>query len=79
MKIKELISTIAVLFISASFLTTLAQEKKTMTPEDLWNLSRVGAPIVAPDGKTAVFIMTTFDIDKNTSSSNLHLLNIENG
>lgn len=79
MKTKAIISGLAIVLFSAFFGTAQTQQSKTITPEDLWNLSRVGAPIVAPDGKTAIFVMTSFDIDKNTSSSNLHLLNIENG
>ena len=47
---------------------------RPMTPEDLWKVKRVGAPSVAPDGKWCVVDVTTWDVDKDESSSNLWLL-----
>jgi dipeptidyl aminopeptidase/acylaminoacyl peptidase len=48
-----------------------------MTVEDLWKLKRVGAPSASPDGKWCVVDVTTFDIDKDESSSNLWLLSTD--
>src|SRR5690242_10648219 len=60
------------------FLTTLTARaedaRRPMTVEDLWNIKRVGAPAVAPDGKWAVVEVTSFDMDKDESTSNLWLL-----
>jgi dipeptidyl aminopeptidase/acylaminoacyl peptidase len=51
-----------------------AADKRPMTLEDLWKVKRVGAPTVAPDGKWAAVEVTTFDMDKDDSSSDLWLL-----
>jgi dipeptidyl aminopeptidase/acylaminoacyl peptidase len=50
---------------------------RPMTPEDLWKVKRVGPPSVAPDGKWCVVDVTTWDIDKDESSSNLWLLSTD--
>jgi dipeptidyl aminopeptidase/acylaminoacyl peptidase len=50
----------------------LATHKLTL--EDLWKVRRVGSPSIAPDGKWAVVELTTYDMDKDDSSSNLWLL-----
>ncbi len=47
-----------VLLCSVSIITANAQNKKTITHEDLWMLKRVGAPQVSPDGKWVVFSLT---------------------
>jgi dipeptidyl aminopeptidase/acylaminoacyl peptidase len=47
---------------------------RPMTPEDLWKVKRIGAPSVSPDGNWCVVDVTTWDIDKDESSSNLWLL-----
>src|SRR5258707_12733294 len=54
--------------------TPAGAEKRPLTVEDLWNVRRVGPPSVSPDGKWAVVELTTFDMEKDDSSSNLWLL-----
>lgn len=51
--------------------------KRPMTVEDLWKLKRIGAPSVSPDGAWAVVEVTTWDVEKDESSSNLWLLSID--
>jgi hypothetical protein len=48
--------------------------KRPMTFEDLWAVRRVGAPSMAPDGKWCVVDVTTYDIEKDDSTSELWLL-----
>jgi Tol biopolymer transport system component len=48
-----------------------------MTPEDLWKLKRIGPPSVSPDGKWAVVDVTSWNIDKDESSSNLWVLSTD--
>lgn len=50
---------------------------RPMTPEDLWKVKRVGAPSISPDGNWCVVDVTTWDIDKDESSSNLWLLSTD--
>lgn len=49
---------LAVACITAFASPALAQQKRVITHEDLWLLPRVGAPVVSPDGKLAVFVVT---------------------
>jgi len=48
-----------------------AQERKTITHEDLWTMPRVGAPLASPDGKLALFAVTEPVYKKDESVSDL--------
>ncbi len=48
--------------------------RRPMTFEDLWKVRRPGPPSVSPDGKWAVVELTSYDLEKNDSSSELWLL-----
>jgi dipeptidyl aminopeptidase/acylaminoacyl peptidase len=45
-----------------------------LTAQTMWELKRVGDPVLAPDGRLAVVPVTTFDIPANTSSTHLWLV-----
>jgi dipeptidyl aminopeptidase/acylaminoacyl peptidase len=51
-----------------------AEESRPLTALDLWKIKRVGPPSIAPDGGWCVVEVTTWDIEKDESSSNLWLL-----
>lgn len=51
-----------------------APAKRPMTAKDLWAVKRVGPPSTAPDGKWCVVEVTTYDIEKDDSRSDLWLL-----
>jgi dipeptidyl aminopeptidase/acylaminoacyl peptidase len=51
-----------------------AQETRPLAAADLWKIKRVGSPSIAPDGNLSVVEVTTWDVDKDESSSNLWLL-----
>jgi dipeptidyl aminopeptidase/acylaminoacyl peptidase len=53
-----------------------AQTRRPITAQDLWAFQRVGAPVLAPDGKTAVFAVTDWSIPKSKSTSSLWLLDV---
>lgn len=59
------------------FVLAFGQEQRLFTAEDLWELDRVGAPAVSPDGKQIVFPVTSFDIESNESSTNLYIMGID--
>ena len=48
--------------------------KKPITVEDLWNIERLGAPSLAPDGAQAVAALTRFSMADNKGQSSLWLL-----
>lgn len=48
-----------------------------MTAEKLWQVARISAPAVSPDGDRAVVAVTRFDIDENRGRSQLKLIDLE--
>ncbi len=72
-------SLLTMVFASILFLVYAQDGTEVFTAEKMWEMDRVGAPDVSPDGEWAVFALTRWDIEKNSSTSDLHLLNIEEG
>ena len=56
-----------------------AAEKKPLTAEDLWAIQRVGNPVVSPDGKTAVFTVTVYDMEADRSNADLWTVPLAGG
>ncbi len=54
-------------------------KKKNITVEDLWQVERLGAPSLAPDGAQAVASLTRFSMEDNSSHSSLWLLSTLGG
>lgn len=70
------------LFIAMMFFGSLsinAGELKPFDPETMWEMYRVGNPVVSPDGQWSVVPVTKWDVEKNTSQSNFHLLHNHTG
>ncbi|WP_456271866.1 S9 family peptidase [Bacillus sp. AK031] len=55
------------------------ENKRGITAEDLYELRSVSSPVLSPDGKEAVYVMTEMDIEENEYISNLYHLDIETG
>jgi dipeptidyl aminopeptidase/acylaminoacyl peptidase len=51
-------------------------DKRPMTPADLWAMKRLGAPALSPDGRTVVFTVQEWSVDKNKSKTNLWLVEV---
>ncbi len=51
--------------------------RKPFNVEALWQLERVGAPSLSPDGKQAVASVSRYSMDKNSGQSSLYLLAAE--
>lgn len=69
---KKLLSVLVLLvFVSNSF----AQEKHAITVDDLWNLKRIGSFDISADAKKIIFDHTTFDMDLNTSQTDIWIIN----
>ncbi len=56
-----------------------AQELNPFDPHTMWEMKRIGNPVVSPDGQWSAFTVTDYDIEGNSSASNLFLLNNETG
>jgi len=68
------------LFLTLAFsVTVFAADKRPITPQDLWAMKRIGAPALSPDGKSAVFSITEWSIEKNRASSNLWIVDVAGG
>jgi dipeptidyl aminopeptidase/acylaminoacyl peptidase len=54
-------------------------KKRPITVEDLWQLQRIGAPSLSPDGAQAVAAVTHYSMDNNSSASSLWLMSTLGG
>ena len=55
----------------------MAQEKRAMTIEDLWSMKRIGSFDLSPDGKNLAFTITEYDMEKNSGTTSIWLVNSE--
>jgi dipeptidyl aminopeptidase/acylaminoacyl peptidase len=68
---------LAILVMVLSVPNVDAAGPRPMTPQDLWAVKRIGQPSISPEGDWCVVDVTTWDIDKDESSSNLWLLSTD--
>jgi dipeptidyl aminopeptidase/acylaminoacyl peptidase len=61
----------------ASFAGTA--ETQPLTPETLWQIQRLGPPALSPDGRQAVLPVTSYDVEADTSSTDLWIIPTEGG
>ena len=54
-------------------------KRKPFNVEALWQLERVGAPSLSPDGTQAVASISRYSMDKNSGQSSLYLLSTAGG
>ena len=59
--------------------TTPAQKPRHLTPELIWQLDRVGAPSLSPDGLRAVCSVMRYDTESNAGRAALWLLDTGGG
>ena len=74
---KTLLIALLALFGTTSLLT--AQNQQVFDPATMWEMKRPGNPVVSPDGNWSVFAVTEYDVEGNTSSSNLFLMHNHTG
>jgi dipeptidyl aminopeptidase/acylaminoacyl peptidase len=56
-----------------------AQERSALTPEAMWDFARIGAPAIAPDGRSAVAALTRFPAGQATADVDLYLVPTDGG
>lgn len=56
-----------------------AENKRLIRPQDLWAMKRLGSPALSPDGRTAVFTVTEWSIEKNKSATHLWAVDLAGG
>ena len=53
--------------------------KQRLTPQALWEMKRLGSPQLSPDGRSVVFTVQEWSIEKNKSTTNLWLADVASG
>ncbi len=69
----------AFILMLALSVTAFAADKRPITPQDLWTIKRLGSPALSPDGKTAVFTVQEWSVEKNKSTTSLWLVGVAGG
>ncbi|MGE5410733.1 MAG: S9 family peptidase [Clostridiales bacterium] len=67
------------LLIFSLFLTfsCIYAQKKAFTLADLYRIKTVGGPILSPDGKTFAYTVTTSNLEKGKTNSDIYLMNVD--
>src|SRR3546814_7490715 len=68
------------LMIAAALATAgVSQAQQPLTPEMLWQLGRVSAETLSPDGKDVIYGVTYYDLAENKAEKNLFRIPISGG
>lgn len=70
---------VCVLFLSLPTLAQTSSSPELMSPELLWKLGRLGPADLSKDGKTAVYTVRNYDIEKNGGTTDLKVLDVSTG
>jgi len=57
--------------------TTILAQKKAFTIEDLYKIKSVGAPVISNDGKKIAFSVTSSNLHKSKSNTEIYLMNVD--
>lgn len=71
------IGSFVVLGLATVVLSPAESAKRAITHEDLWLMSRVGAPVPSPDGKWAAFLVTQPAYEAKDTSADLWLVPLD--
>lgn len=67
-------TTFLFLIVTHLVLQGLAQNKKTITHEDMWAMKRIAAPAVSPDGKWVIYSVTDPSYDEKEQTTDLWIV-----
>ena len=70
---------LALLLAAAVVESASAAGKRPMTIEDLFRFKRLSDPHISPDGKQVAYVVTTVDMDKNSTASSIWLAPTDKG
>ena len=60
-------------------MVVLADEVKPLSVEVLWQMDRVGSPVISPAGDHVVVPVTSYDMESDESETRLWLLSADGG
>src|SRR6476659_1593613 len=61
---------------AAAAIAASSAHARPMTATDMHSMHRIGSPEVSPDGRTAVFTISTTDWEKNKRANKLYTLDL---
>ena len=64
---------LAILLAAAVVQSAAAAGKRALTVEDLFRFKRLSDPQISPDGKQVAYVVTSVDMDKNSTASSIWL------
>lgn len=67
------------LLLALSVAVSASAQKRVLTPADLWTIKRLGSPQLSPDARLIVFTQQEWSLEKNSSSTNLWLVEVATG
>jgi dipeptidyl aminopeptidase/acylaminoacyl peptidase len=67
------------LLLPPTFGTAQEPQPKPLDAETMWRLARLASPAISPDGRQAVVAVTRYNLDDDTSVTNLLLMPTEGG
>ncbi|MBW6459964.1 MAG: hypothetical protein K0B08_05265, partial [Bacteroidales bacterium] len=70
---------IILLFLLQGFVYQSFAQQEVFTATQMWQMERVSAPEVSPDGQQAVLTITSYDIDQDKGLTDIFLLDIQTG
>ncbi len=66
-----------ILLLLLTFAITIQAQKKAFEIEDLYNIKYVGSPAISNDGTKIAFTVTTSNLQKGSSNTEIHLMNAD--
>jgi dipeptidyl aminopeptidase/acylaminoacyl peptidase len=74
---RTLIFTVLIACMAA--LGNLNAQNSALTPELMWQMKRIGNPVVSPDGQWSAFVVSETKMADNSSDANIFIVNNETG
>ncbi len=72
-------SQVFAVLLAASSVSAAEPAKKKLGVDEMWAVSRVGAPALSPDGKRVAYTVATYDMEENRSNADIYLLDLAGG
>ncbi|MCC7533116.1 MAG: S9 family peptidase [Bacteroidia bacterium] len=67
------------IYLFAALITQLVFAQQRLTPELLWQMGRVGSPVVSPDGKSILYEVKSYDVSTNKGTTIVYTMPSKGG
>ena len=65
------------IFLSFCLTVGFAHGQNHMTPELLWDLGRVGSPVVSPDGSSFLYTISNYNVNENGGKTDIYIMSAD--